>query len=357
MADQFFRAAGYLTVLIAPVLLALSAWLDKPYLLFGTVLLLYPLARVIFGPVGASASIDWDERIAWSLDRLPWVYVALLAGALAVLNARLSSTELTIAAGLGWTLSLWLTLVFATCVAHDLLHRPGRVDRTLGHLLAGLSGYPILGYEHSRHHRLPGNTAAAEWPRFDESVWRFATRRLRAILPETLGRRGLAMAGAPGSPIARNLRLAVATTLGTWSAFAFGAGWAGASVYASTIGLVGLSVQLVTYMQHWGLGNDNLDDARAREVAWDNDCRFQAWVTLSLSLHQAHHRNGTRVYYRVGLAPDSPRLPTGYVLLMFAAIVPPLWRRIMTPALSYWKAHPSAPLSAGRRVACIAIYR
>lgn len=357
MVDQLLRAAGYLAVLISPALLALSGWVGEPYLLVGTVLIAFPLARSVFGAVDTREPPDWDERIAGALDRLPMVYIVFLLGALVVLVANLARSEPSITASFGWVLSLWLTLLFSTCVAHELLHRPGRVDRTCGHLLAGLAGYAILGYEHNRHHRLPGNTAAAEWPRVDESVWRFALRRLRVIVPETLGSRGLAIAGAQGSPVVRNLRLAIAMSVATLTAFAIGAGWAGAAIYMVTIGLVGLSMQLVTYMQHWGLGDDNLENARRRELAWDSDCRFQAWVTLSLSLHQVHHRSDRRPYYRVGLAPDSPRLPAGYVLLMFAAIVPSLWRRVMIPALTYWQAHPMAPLSSGRRVACVALYR
>jgi len=357
MASQLLHAAGFLAILIAPTLLALAAWLDEPFLLPGVVMLVFPLARVIFGPVEGSAPRIWNETIGKALDRLPGFYSALLVGSLAAILTRLSIAEATLASSLGWTLSLWMTFVFATCVAHDLLHRTGMAERTIGHVLAGMVGYPILGYEHSRHHRLPGNTAAAEWPRVDETMWCFAMRRLKVDLSETLGGRGLAIAGASGSPVVRSLRLASSATGATLAVFGITAGWTGAAVYLATIALVALSVQLVTYMQHWGLGDDNLDDAKAREVAWDSDCRFQAWVTLGLSLHQDHHRNGTRPYYRIGLAADSPRLPAGYVLLMFAAFVPPVWRRVMSPALDYWRAHPLAPMSSGRRVACVAFYR
>lgn len=357
MALQLLRAAGYLAILIAPALLALSAWIDEPFLLAGLVMLVFPLARMVFGAVDDSAPRVWDERIGMALDRLPWLYSAALIGSLAVLLWRLPTSDSTLAAGLGWTLSLWLTFTFATCVAHELLHRSGRADRTLGHLLAGFVGYPILGYEHSRHHRMPGNTAAAEWPRVDETVWRFAMRRLRFETSEALGRRGLAIAGAPNSPVVRNLRLALMATVITLAAFVLTAGWTGAVIYLATIALVGFSVQIVTYMQHWGLGDDNLDDARTRGVAWDSDCRFQAWVTMSLSLHQGHHRSDTLPYYRIAIASDSPRLPAGYVLLLFAAVVPPLWRRVMSPALAYWRAHPLAPISSGRSVTCIALYK
>ena len=357
MAYQLMRAAGYLATMIAPALLALAAWRDEPFLVVGVVMLVFPLARVAFGVVDASGPPDWDSRVAATLDRLPLVYVAVLAGAVAMLMMRLSRSELSSTAAVGWTLSLWLTMLFATCVSHELLHRPGRTDRTVGHLLAGLAGYPMLGYEHSRHHRLPGNTGAGEWPRVDDTVWRFAVRRLSAIISETMGARGLAIAGRPGSPVVRGLRIAMATTGVALAVFGATAGWPGTTIYAAMIGLVSIGVQLVTYMQHWGLGDDSILDARLRSGSWDSDCQFQAWVTMGLSLHQVHHRDGSQAYYRNGLAADSPRLPVGYVLLMFAAVVPPVWKRVMLPALAYWRAQPSAPLSAGRRIACIALYK
>ena len=110
-------------------------------------------------------------------------------------------------------------------------------------------------------------------------------------------------------------------------------------------------------MQHWGLGDDHLSDARDRSLAWEDDCRFQGWMTLNLSVHQSHHDDPASPYYRLGLASGSPRLPAGYILLLFAALIPGLWRRVMKPALDYWLTHEGSPPSAGRRVACVAVYR
>jgi alkane 1-monooxygenase len=139
--------------------------------------------------------------------------------------------------------------------------------------------------------------------------------------------------------------------------FASTSGWRGVVVYASSCALVAFSIQLVTYMQHWGLGDDSCIDAKARGFGWESDCRFQAWVTMGLSLHYTHHQRGALPYYRLHLASDSPRLPMGYVLLMFVAFLPPLWRRLMTPALKYWKSQPSSPVSGGRKLSCVALYK
>jgi hypothetical protein len=57
---------------------------------------------------------------------------------------------------------------------------------------------------------------------------------------------------------------------------------------------------------------------------WEEDCRIQAWITMNVSLRDGHHRDSRLPCYRLGMRPDSPRLPAIYVLLMFASLVPPL---------------------------------
>lgn len=346
-----------MAIFIAPALLGLSALIAEPLLTLGVALLLFPLARIVFGVHRPAELPVWDERLAFVLERLPLAYAFALVGALGTVLMGWNTSAPSPAEALPWALSLWVTLVFATCVAHELVHRSSGRDRLMGHLLAGLTGYPVLGYEHLRHHRLAGNTAAAEWPRGDESVWRFAVRRLSRIAGETVGRRGLVWRGDARSPTVRGLRVALVGIATTWTLFGATAGWVGVAIFGLAAILVSFAVQVVTYIQHWGLGDDCMPSAHQHEWGWEDDCRFQSWVTLNLSLHQAHHDTPGRPYFSVGLAAASPRLPAGYVLLMFAALVPPLWQRVMEPARTYWMIHPAQPPSSGRRVTCAAVYR
>ena len=359
---QLLRASGYGAALFLPALLIVATEIDEPYLVFGTVMLLFPMTRLVFGAVPSGQAIAWRPWLAEALDQLPVAYFVAFVVALAItlghLTARLESHELTwAAAALGWSLSLWMMMMFATCVAHTLIHAPGPNRRRLGHMLAGLAGYPLLGYEHVRHHRMSGNTHAAEWPRMDESVWRFAARRLRVLAEETISPQGLAFRGDARSASVQGLRLSITCTAATAGLFAFNAGWVGLAIYCAAAALVSFSVQLVTYMQHWGLGDDHLADARAQKYSWDSDCRLQAWLTMGLSLHQHHHHDGAAPYYESRLAEGSPRHPAGYVLLMVAALVPSVWRRVMHPVLQRWVADPRTQPTAGRGLTCIAHYK
>ncbi len=289
---------------------------------------------------------------------MPLVYAALLPpavlGALAWAAQPLES-DLNRFSGIG--LSLWMTLLFGTCVAHELIHRRERKHALLGHVLAGFCGYPALGAEHLAHHARPGDTRRAEYPRIAESVWWFASRRTLRVGREVFGPGASVWRRTASSPTAGGIRVALLATSLAWASFAVVGGVAGAILYALMVFGVTFGVQLITYIQHWGLGDDSIADRVSYGRGWEDDCRFQAWVTLNISLHDQHHRNSRRPYYRIDLSPDSPRLPAGYVLLMLASLVPWVWRRVMAPAFQHWLSAPASPLSAGRRLTCFGLHR
>lgn len=188
-----------------------------------------------------------------------------------------------------------------------------------------------------------------------ESLWRFAGRRSWRITRELLGPAAPTWSLHVQSPNQVRARVALLVTALTWMSFAAIAGATGASLYLALMLGVGFGVQLITYIQHWALGDDSIPDRVAYGRGWEEDCRFQAWVTLSISLHDQHHRDSRRPYYRLDLSSDSPRLPAGYVLLMVASLVPWVWRKVMAPAYSHWLAAPSSPFSSGRRLTCFGL--
>lgn len=356
MVQQLFSASGYLSVLLVPALLIAGLEIGHPILAFGVVMLAFPLARISFGDYPA-ATVLWRESIATCLDRLPVVYGMFLLGTVIVAlhwlaAGRADSTSTAIAFGL----SLWMTMLFATCPAHELLHRRSRFDARVGRWIAGIAGYPILGHEHLTHHMRSGNTEAAEWPRVDESVWQFSARRALPALRNAVERDRALNARRRASAMYGEMAEAFLVTFGTWVAFTIAGGWVGFAIYGGVIAGVAFGVQVITYLQHWGLGNDNVENARDEPYAWEDTCRFQAWVTLHLSFHQSHHRSSTTPYYRLRTAAAAPRPPAGYVVLMVLCLFPRLWRHLMMPALVYWKRQPSNSLTQGRRLTCFNFY-
>ena len=165
MDKQLMAAAGYLAIFLMPTLFLLGANIQEPWLAIGVAILLFPLARVVFGAMPATGAPEWSERIATLLHGLPLAFagvlpVCVLAG---LLLAGQSQAEFSLAM-LGLGMSLWVALLFGTCVAHELIPRRDKRHALIGNMLAGFCGYPALGSEHLAHHARPGDTRLAEYP-------------------------------------------------------------------------------------------------------------------------------------------------------------------------------------------------
>lgn len=357
MGKQCVAAAGYLSIFLMPTLFLTGSAIDRPWLAIGVVIIVFPMARVAFGALPATGAPEWRESVATGLDHLPVVFAVVMP--IVVLWGLAHSVDaigVNAGATVGTALSLWMTLLFGTCVAHDLIHRRDGRQAVLGYALAGFCGYPALGMEHLAHHARPGDTRRAEYPLRSESLWRFAGRRLKRVGTDLFGPGATVWNPRVRLPNPARTRAALLATALTVVAFCVMGGVASAVLYLVVCGAVAFGIQLITYIQHWGLGDDSIPDRIGHGRGWEDDCRFQAWVTLSISLHDQHHRDSRRPFYRLDLSPDSPRLPAGYVLLMFASMVPSVWHLLMEPRLTRWILMPDRPQSAGRRITCFGLY-
>lgn len=348
----WLKASGYLAVFIPPALLCIGIANGAPWLACAGVFAVAPFLRAVFGDVDETDRFDWSERVATWLDRLPVAYAVSFPVFVAFALGQIRDGALK--GSLGWIgagLSFWTCFIFATVIGHELVHQRRAGRRRLGRLLAGLVGYPVLGHEHMPHHATSGNVEDAEWPAVGESVWRFAARRSLRVC-RSAAEYHAAIGARLGSWWRGGMVESITATLAAWVAFAVAGGAQGAALYGVLAVAVWFAMQAITYLQHWGLGDDSVPGAREGQYAWEDGCQLQAWLTLSISYHQAHHLAPSRPYYLAGPAVDSPRLPAGYVILLFAALVPPVWRRLMLPALERWKLNPAAQLKPGRRLIC-----
>lgn len=127
------------------------------------------------------------------------------------------------------------------------------------------------------------------------------------------------------------------------------AGLAGLLTYLCAVIGVALAMQIMTFVQHWGLGSTG----KADDLAWEDDCSMQAWLTLNNSFHAAHHRQQNVPFFYLRLAEGAPRQPGCYVVMLSASIVPPVWRRLMLPVLEAYSQDKTVVCRPGRRAICI----
>lgn len=351
MIYQTFQATGYLSILVMPALLALGMHTAHQWLAVATLFVITPLLRMVAGDV-RSQPVLWREGLSRFLHILPHVYAFALFSAVAYCAWMLHRVgPLRPGSLVAFAASLWATLLTATVPAHELIHRPDRVSQRIARWLIGVAGYPILSHEHVGHHK--GHSSKAEWPRITENVYAYSVRQIRTSLQNVLERDQFLRAKKGQAVLQGELSEAIFATVLTASIFTLAAGMKGLALYAAMVPLMFFFIQLIAYIQHWGLGEAAAEGLSKRPFGWEDACQVQAWLTLNLSFHESHHRTPSTPFYRLVISKNSPRLPAGYVVMMVAAFIPPLWRRMMLPALRHWQACPDQPLSVGRTLLCV----
>ena len=347
--NELFKASGYLVSFAPAALLAIATVMSFPYLPFLGLIVVAPFLRAIFGDFEESPAPEWSETVSKALEYLP---IAVGISYLVSFGYCVGHiAQLIQVSSVGTFLGLWTSSLFASCVAHELLHRKTILSRNLGRFVAGAMGYPLLEHEHRAHHASNGSTMLAEWPLESESVWRFSARRfLRACVSAWRGDRTAALRN--GNRLSGGLPLAV---------FAFGlslvlvivyGGASAASIYFLQSLATAWGMHAMTYVQHWGLGREENSLERFADFAWEDTCKLQCWLTFGIPYHQGHHAKNHRAYYRLAPTQGSPRQPAGYVVLLVACCFPPIWQALMRPAIRAWR-NAEKPLSAGRRLICI----
>jgi alkane 1-monooxygenase len=239
---------------------------------------------------------------------------------------------------IGWQL-LGITAGYSgIVVAHELMHRRGRVEQLLARVLMSLVLYEHFFTEHLRgHHRTVGRAEDPATARFGESyqaffrrtvpaqfrsAWRLEARRLgdedmRWYDPRLLRSRVV-------HGLAFEWGLALAVLLG------FGPG-----AFALYLGQAFVAVRLlecVNFFEHWGLERRG---ARVSTVdSWDTTSWFTLYTLVGLSRHADHHAFASRPYQQLRHCEESPKLPRGYFgMVVLAFVRPRRYRELMTAEL------------------------
>lgn len=346
-------ASGYFLMLVPAVLLPFSLALRMPLFGFLIVFLLGTVTRSVFGDVVGSAP-EWTESAATVLEWLPTVtsVTYFFSTALTIAMLRTAPGRRGLPFYVEFGASMWAVYLLVSCLAHELLHRKDKTSRNLGRVLSGIIGYPVLEIEHQWHHHHIGDARSRECARVDETVWEFSFSRIRRILM-TMSNHDFLWVNTRSRHMGAGLVLASTVAVCTAGAFGWALGFAGVVLFVCVSMTVWWSLQVINYIQHWGLGSATRRESNAVAIAWEDRCRLQYWLTLGISFHQAHHEEGDAPYYRMGFRHKSPKAPASYFFLFFASLVPPLWRYLMLPALERWKASPESQPSAGRKLVCI----
>ncbi|WP_170398186.1 alkane 1-monooxygenase [Ruegeria arenilitoris] len=230
--------------------------------------------------------------------------------------------------------------------SHELMHQKGRVERWLGDILLAMVLYSHFRSEHLLvHHRYVGTPRDPVTARYNEGFHRFYPRVLKQCLFSALRaeREKLARKDRPWSdlsnPFWRYWALQGAMLV---LAFVIG-GLSGLALFLIQAGVAIWQLELVNYVEHYGLTRKHLGAGKYEHVqprhSWNASQKASNWLLINLQRHSDHHYKPNRRFPLLQHHPEdaAPQLPYGYPVMTVAAMIPPLWRRIMNPRVRAWR--------------------
>ena len=231
--------------------------------------------------------------------------------------------------------------------SHELMHQKSRAERLLGDILLSMVLYSHFRSEHLLvHHRYVGTPRDTVTARYNEGFHRFYPRVLRQSLEsafqaeqDMLARKDLPWSDL-SNPFFRYWALQGAMLI---LAFILG-GWAGLGLFLLQAGVAIWQLELVNYVEHYGLTRKHLGNGKYEHVlpqhSWNAAHKASNWLLINLQRHSDHHYKPDRRFPLLQnySHADAPQLPHGYPIMTVAAMIPPLWRWIMNPRVRSWRA-------------------
>jgi alkane 1-monooxygenase len=230
--------------------------------------------------------------------------------------------------------------------SHELMHQKNRLERGLADLLLAMVLYSHFRSEHLRvHHPWVGTPRDAVTARYNEGFHRYYPRVLRDCLISAwsaeramLARRGLPVWHRTNPFWRYGLLQAAMLVL----AFLLG-GAEGLALFLVQAGTAVWQLELVNYIEHYGLTRRHLGDGKYEHVlprhSWNAAHRASNWLLINLQRHSDHHYKPDRRFplLQTYATDDAPQLPFGYPAMTTLAMIPPLWRRVMNPRVRAWR--------------------
>lgn len=328
---QNIKAAGFLLMLLVPVLGPAGFLLSAPWLAPVVVFILVPAADWVVGddPTNVSVRETRWRAYFWLVPHLyVWTWLACLGWTASQLSRGVSTPDavgLLVGAGIG--------SAFATCAAHELLHRGRSADFWTSRLVMSLCAYGHFVVEHLHHHAHVGKPQCGTVPLPGESMWSFVLRNAcfgyrnaYQVAEKIRVRRGLPWVA---NRVVQQHALTVVLLIGVVLAW----GVHGLLLFGVQAAVAVFTVELVQYCEHYGLVRNDGEAATARH-AWNSNGWVTNAITLNITRHSEHHLAAHIPYQSLRAMPAAPHTRMGYFGLTWLALWPAIWRRRVDPLLA-----------------------
>lgn len=230
--------------------------------------------------------------------------------------------------------------------SHELMHQKSKLERWLADVLLAMTLYSHFRSEHMLvHHRYVATPRDPVTARYNEGFHRFYPRVLRQSLVSAFRaeRSMLARKDLPWTDPANPFWRYWALQAGFLLLAGLLGGWSGVGLFLVQAGVAIWQLELVNYIEHYGLTRKHLGDSKYEHVqphhSWNAAHKASNWLLINLQRHSDHHYKPDRRFAVLqNYGPDrAPQLPHGYPVMTMLAMVPPLWRGVMNPRVRRWR--------------------
>jgi len=305
---------------------------------FCPILSIVALLLVLLGAEFVSVRSDLtasSETLA-ALWLLPYFYIPVQLAL--IVWAMTHAAQLTPPSFASLSLSVGVTTgVFGVLAAHELVHGDGRI----GHLFATalLTG---MSYRHFRiahvhgHHQFAATEDDPATARQGEGFYHFLLRTLAGQYRDAW-RIEQSRLVAQKLPAWRNRLTADAAVAGiVFLAVFYVAIWRGTAFFAAQSVVAIIVLELFNYIAHYGLLRSSNEKGRqpfGAAHSWNSSSVLANALIFNMTHHTHHHARPFAPYQSLRHEVAAPELPLGYAGSILLALVPPLWQRIMDPAV------------------------
>lgn len=294
----------------------------------------------------ANPETNESELFWYKLITILWfpIQFALTFGAIAYAT---TATHL----GIGEKLALFFGIgVISGTVginySHELMHQKNKLERWLADLLLALVLYSHFRSEHLLvHHRYVATPRDPVTARYNEGFYYFFPRVLRQCLISAWNAEAtmLARKNLPWHHLSNPFWRYTALQLGFFLLAFIVGGWQGVGLFAFQAFTAIWQLELVNYIEHYGLTRKHLGNGKYEHVlprhSWNAAQKASNWLLINLQRHSDHHYKPDRRFPLLQnyTKDDAPQLPYGYPVMTLAAMVPPLFLRMMNPRVRKWR--------------------
>lgn len=314
----------------------LFAW-GVPVVVFGII----PVLDLLLGKDALNPDEEVDvpkmnSEAFYRVITLGWVagYAVLLVWSL----LELASGQFSTIGGIGWVISIGIVGGLGINVAHELIHKDGKLETRAGGFLLSLVCYAGFKVEHLRGHHVhvstPGDASSS---RYNQSLYSFLPQAyLRNFVNAwKLEAQRLERKGEKAFSWRNELIWWYSISALVFVGFTVAFGWLGAAFFLVQSFIAFTLLEIVNYLEHYGLHRRKLDNGRYErtgpEHSWNSNYFLTNVFLFHLQRHSDHHAYAKRRYQVLRHHDIAPQLPAGYAAMIVLATIPPLWKRVMNP--------------------------